>query len=169
MTEDKTRWKFAQKLIATYGPSLEKHGKKVLAEMRDKDPATYHRLVAIFFGAGGDKDELTEGMIFDEMLKCYAEYKERCTQDEVMLWKYSLIAVGPEVNSALDRFFAAQESLRDTALALQTHGLEVFSIWDDRFDREARMHLIEAPGLALKQANERLSALWAWAREKAEH
>ncbi len=75
---DKTLQELAEKLIATYGPSLEKHGKQVISEMLDKDPATYHRLVAIFFGDGGHKDEPTQSMVFDEMFKCYQEYTNRC-------------------------------------------------------------------------------------------
>ncbi len=83
--------------------------------------------------------------------------------------KYPFLGVeyGPEVDAALERVFEAQEALRDAALALQTQGLQVFSIWDDRFDRGAYMHLLEEPRRALKQANERLSALSAWACEKA--
>ncbi len=74
-----------------------------------------------------------------------------------------------KVDAALERVLEAQVALRDAALALQTQGLQAFSIWDDRFDSEARMHFIEAPQQALKQANARLSALSAWACEKAEH
>ena len=105
----------------------------------------------------------------DEMFKCYREYKARCKQNVVMLRKYPGIEYGPEVDSALERVLEAQAALRDAALALQTQGLQAFSIWDDRFDSEARMHLIEAPWQALKQANARLSALSAWACEKAGH
>ena len=91
------------------------------------------------------------------------------TKNVVKLRKYPGIEYGPEVDAALERFFEAQEALRDAALALQTQGLQAFSIWDDRFDREARMHFIEAPWRALKRANARLSALSAWACEKAGH
>ena len=98
MTVNKDLWELAEKLITTYGPSLEKHGKQVISEMRDKDPATYRRLVAIFFGDGGHKDEATDRMIFDEMLKCYQEYTDRCTQNVVMLRKYPGIEYGPEVD-----------------------------------------------------------------------
>ncbi len=91
------------------------------------------------------------------------------TKNVVTLRKYPGIEYVPEVDSALERFFAAQAALRDAALALQTQGLQAFSIWDDRFDREAHMHLIEEPWRALKQANARLSALSAWACEKAGH
>ncbi len=91
------------------------------------------------------------------------------TKNVVMLWKYPGIEYGPEVDAALERVFEAQVALRDAALALQTQGLQAFSIWDDRFDREARIHFIEEPWRALKQANARLSALSAWACEKAGH
>ena len=78
---DKTLQEVAEKLLTIYGPSLEKHGKQVISEMRDKDPTTYGRLVAIFFGDGGHQDESTDSMIFDEMFKCYQEYTDRCTTD----------------------------------------------------------------------------------------
>ncbi len=79
MTVNKDLWELAEKLITTYGPSLEKHGKQVISEMRDKDPSIYRRLVAIFFGDGGHQDKPTQRMVFDEMFKCYQEYKDRCT------------------------------------------------------------------------------------------
>ncbi len=74
---DKTMQELAEELITTYGPSLEKHGKQVISEMRDKDPVTYHRLVAIFFGDGGHKDESTDRMVFDEMFKCIRRYRDQ--------------------------------------------------------------------------------------------
>ena len=71
----------------------------------------------------------------------------------------------PEVRSALERVFKAQEALRDAALQVQSQ--RGFSALDKRFDRESYMDIIEAPRRALQQANERLSAVSAWACEKA--
>ncbi len=146
----------------TLGPSLEKHGKQVISEIRDKDPTAYRRLVAIFFGDGGHKDEFTDRMIFDEMLKCYQEYKDRCTQNVV--WKYPPVE-SPEVDVALERVFESQEALREAALQVQSQ--RGFSMWDESFDREAYMNLLEEPRRALQEANEYLSAVSAWACEKA--
>ncbi len=158
---DKTLQELAEKLITTYGPSLEKHGKQVISEMREKDPSIYRRLVAIFFGDGGNKDEFTDRMIFDEMLKCYQEYKDRCTQNVV--WKYPPVE-SPEVDVALERVFESQEALREAALQVQSQ--RGFSALDKRFDRESYMDIIEAPRRALQEANEYLSAVSAWACEK---
>ncbi len=142
---DKTLQELAKKLIATYGPSLEKHGKQVISEMRDKDPAAYRRLVAIFFGDGGNKDEFTDRMIFDEMLKCSQEYKDRCTQNVV--WKYPPVE-SPEVDAALERVFEAQAALRDAALQIQSQ--RGFPFWDKRFNRKAHLLLLEEPRRALQ-------------------
>ena len=162
MTVNKDLWELAEKLIATLGPDLEKHGKQVISEMLDKDPATYRRLVAIFFGAGEHKDKLTDSMIFNEMFKCYQEYTNRCTQNVV--WKYPPVE-SPEVDVALERVFESQEALREAALQVQSQ--RGFSIWDKCFDRESYMDIIEAPRRALQEANEYLAAVSVWAREKA--
>ncbi len=78
---------------------------------------------------------------------------------------YPGIEYGPEVDTALERVFEAQEALRDAAL--QAKGRPEFSIWKKSFDREAYMLSIEEPRRALQQANERLSELCARACEKA--
>ena len=71
----------------------------------------------------------------------------------------------PEVRSALERVFKAQEALRNAALQVQSQ--RGFSALDKRFDRESYMDIIEAPRRALQQANDYLSAVSAWACEKA--
>ena len=69
MTLDKARQEFAKQFVATFAESLEKHGEQFLSEVRVKDPATYRRLVDILFGDVEHKDELTDSMIFDELLR----------------------------------------------------------------------------------------------------
>jgi len=71
----------------------------------------------------------------------------------------------PEVRSALERVFESQEALRDAALQVQSQ--RGFSALDKRFDRESYMDIIEAPRRALQEANDYLSAVSAWACEKA--
>ncbi len=78
---------------------------------------------------------------------------------------YPGIEYGPEVDAALERVFEAQEALRDAALQVQSQ--RGFSALDKRFDRESYMDIIEAPRRALQEANEYLSAVSAWACEKA--
>ncbi len=73
---------------------------------------------------------------------------------------YPGIEYGSEVDAALERVFEAQEALRDAALQVQSQ--RGFSV-----DREAYMDIIEEPRRALQEANERLSAVSAWACQKA--
>ncbi len=71
----------------------------------------------------------------------------------------------PEVDAALERVFEAQAALRGAASQVQSQ--RGFSMWDESFDREAHMLLLEEPRRALQEANERLSELSARACEKA--
>ncbi len=84
------------------------------------------------------------------------------TNDVVMLYP---AVESPEVDVALEAVFEAQAALRDAALQVQSQ--RGFSALDKRFDREAHMLLLEEPRRALQEANERLSAVSAWACEKA--
>ena len=87
------------------------------------------------------------------------------TKNVVMLWTYPPVEYGPEVDAALEAVFEAQAALRDAALQVQ--GLPEFSTYDKPFDREAYMDLLKEPRRVLQEANEYLSAVSAWACEKA--
>ena len=82
-----------------------------------------------------------------------------------MLWTYPPVEYGPEVNAALASVFETQAALRDAALQIQSQ--RGFSMWDESFNREAYMNLLEEPRRALQQANKQLSELSARACEKA--
>ncbi len=83
---------------------------------------------------------------------------------------YPGIEYGPEVDTALQAVFKAQEALRDTQpQRLHEFFTEggLFRCCDASFNRKAYMLSIEEPRRALQQANERLSELCARACQKA--
>lgn len=80
MTVDKARWEFGENFAATLAEHLEKNGGQFLSEVRAKHPATYRSLVKTLFGDAEHKDELTDSVIFDEMLKGVKRYRNLCTQ-----------------------------------------------------------------------------------------